>query len=73
MLTVMPGCQLYAGIRSRKSDAYPALAMPNCFMFDRQTPRRAVRRAEPSAGRRMPISNAMIAITTSSSISVKPR
>lgn len=35
--------------------------------------RRAASRAPPSAGSSIPISNAMIAITTSSSISVNPR
>jgi len=41
--------------------------------FEADITARAASRALPSAGSRMPISSAMIAITTSNSISVNPR
>src|SRR5690349_8522992 len=46
-------------------------AMPR--MFEAQIVVCATLRAFPSAGRRMPMSSAMIEITTSSSMRVKPR
>jgi len=46
--------------------------MPCCFMFDLHTAARPALRALDKAGSRIPINNAMIAMTTSSSMSVKP-
>src|SRR5215218_1766019 len=47
--------------------------MPSCFMLFTHCDRRAASRAACTAGKSRAISTAMIAITTKSSISVKPR
>jgi hypothetical protein len=46
--------------------------VPSCFMFDRQAICRAFSRALAKTGKRIAASIAIIAITTSNSISVKP-
>src|SRR4051794_5415892 len=51
---------------------YVDQAVPICLKFDRQTVVFAARRALFSAGSRIPISTAMMPITTSSSTNVKP-
>jgi hypothetical protein len=51
---------------------YIARAMPICLRFEEQLIRRAAPRAAWTAGKRRPISIAMMAMTTSSSMSVKP-
>jgi hypothetical protein len=48
-------------------------ARPSCLKLLRQADRRAASRADYTAGNRRPTSVPMIAITTSSSTSVKPR
>ena len=52
---------------------YSCVDVPIERRFTRHLIRRALSRAEPSAGMRMPMSSAMIEITTSNSMSVKPR
>src|SRR5207245_2826208 len=49
------------------------IAVPICFWLERQTACRAFSRAWAKTGKRIAARMAMIAITTSSSISVKPR
>src|SRR5437870_1602127 len=51
---------------------YIISALPICCMFDRQAALRALSRAWAKTGTRIAARIAMIAITTSSSISVKP-
>src|SRR3712207_5934195 len=51
---------------------YIAMAVPSCFWFDRQELCRAFSRAWAKTGNRMAASIAIMAITTSSSISVNP-
>src|SRR5258708_1711779 len=48
-------------------------AKPICFILERQTLRRACSRARAKTGKRIAARMAMMAITTRSSISVKPR
>src|SRR2546425_8236829 len=50
-----------------------SMAMPHCLAWDRQAAWRALSRAWAKTGKRMAASIAMIAITTRSSIRVKPR
>src|SRR5688572_23480150 len=50
-----------------------ANATPSCFTFDRQPVARAFSRAWAKTGKRIAARMAMIAITTSNSIKVKPR
>src|SRR5438270_7192900 len=45
---------------------------PICFMFDKHEVRRAASRARAKTGKRIAANMAMMAITTSSSIRVKP-
>src|SRR5215212_3684496 len=49
------------------------VAVTSCFIFERQTERRACSRAWAKTGKRIAARIAMIAITTSNSMSVKPR
>src|SRR6266700_1176393 len=52
---------------------YIDIAMPNCFMFERQLACRAFSRAWAKTGKRIAARMAIIAITTRSSMRVKAR
>jgi len=54
-------------------DSWPAIAIPICLRLLEQLARRALSRADWIAGRSSPTRIPMIPITTSTSISVKPR